>query len=176
MPLTAYDVSIAVFVRGLTSLKTVLHKTEQHAASHGATEAEWLGAKLATDMHHLASQVHWAAQGPVLAAARMVGATPATWPDDAKSFSDLQQRLDGAITQLQAVSPEELEGGLERTIHIDNPRGPVVMTFTGQQFLTEFAIPGFYFHLTCAYAIVRNRGVDVRKADYLGNLTARVSG
>jgi hypothetical protein len=167
MPLTAYDASIALFVRGLTGLKAVLQKTEQHAVSHGLTEAELLGAQLASDMHNLATQVHWAAQGPVLATARLVGATPVTWADDAKSFSELQRRLDNAIVQLQAVSPEELEASLGRTIDAEDRR-PAPTSFLGQQYLTAYTIPTFYFHLTCAYAIVRHRGVDVNKGDYLG--------
>jgi len=41
--------------------------------------------------------------------------------------------------------------------------------FNGLQYLLGFAYPNFYFHVTTAYAILRANGVDIGKADYLGN-------
>ena len=63
-------------------------------------------------------------------------------------------------------TPEELEAGLERTIDVAH-RGTSVM-FTGTEFLVQFAVPNFYFHLTAAYAILRSQGVQVTKGDFLG--------
>ncbi|UQA57864.1 DUF1993 family protein [Polyangium aurulentum] len=48
-------------------------------------------------------------------------------------------RLDATIAYLRAVAPSELEAGLDRTIVIENRRGSA--SFTGDQFLLEFAIP-----------------------------------
>ena len=38
----------------------------------------------------------------------------------------------------------------------------------GADYLNHFVLPNFYFHLTAAYAAVRNFGVDVGKRDFLG--------
>src|SRR6185312_14252967 len=38
----------------------------------------------------------------------------------------------------------------------------------GGDYLNHFVLPNFYFHLTAAYAVVRNFGVDVGKRDFLG--------
>ena len=36
-------------------------------------------------------------------------------------------------------------------------------------YLLGFALPNFYFHLVTAYNILRHNGVEIGKADYLGN-------
>jgi hypothetical protein len=42
---------------------------------------------------------------------------------------------------------------------------------TGADYFIEHAQPNFFFHLTTAYAILRQHGVSVGKRDYLGTLT-----
>ena len=42
-------------------------------------------------------------------------------------------------------------------------------SFTGQDYLLGFALPNFHFHLVTAYNILRHNGIEIGKADYLGN-------
>ena len=42
-------------------------------------------------------------------------------------------------------------------------RGP-----SGDDYMLKFAIPNFFFHVTTTHDILRNQGVAVGKADYLG--------
>ena len=67
MLLSACDLSVAVFVRGLTNLKSMLMKGEAHASASGMDPAELTDAQLAPGMYGLAVQVHWAAEGARLA-------------------------------------------------------------------------------------------------------------
>ena len=49
------------------------------------------------------------------------------------------------------------------------PLGPNnSMTLKGQQFLSGFSFPNFYFHAAIAHGILRHSGVDVGKRDFLG--------
>jgi hypothetical protein len=41
---------------------------------------------------------------------------------------------------------------------------------TGFEYLTQFALPNFYFHTTTAYAILRHSGVELGKGDFIGAL------
>jgi hypothetical protein len=166
MALTAYDLSAGLFVRGLANLKRTLTKGEAHAAASGMAPADLLHAQLASDMNSLTVQVHWAAEGAKLAIARLVGVAPRVSANDATSFADLQRRIDTTIAYLSALAPLTLEPGLERVIEIEHRGGS--RTFTGGQFLLEFAIPNFFFHVTTAYAILRHHGVELTKADFLG--------
>jgi hypothetical protein len=163
-------------------LKTQLTKAEAHAAANGSGEAALLNAQLAAEervrgvasdapndlhMYTLAAQVHWAAEGAKLAIARLLGASPVPAANDAKSFADLHQRLDATIAYLRAIAPSDLEAGLDRVVVIEHRRGS--MRSSGGQFLIAFAIPHFFYHLTSAYGILRNQGVQLTMGDFLGN-------
>ncbi|MEP7120055.1 MAG: DUF1993 domain-containing protein [Byssovorax sp.] len=162
----AFDLSVGVFVRGLTNLKVQLTKGEAHASSTGADPGSLLTAKLADDMYNLAVQVQWAGEGPKIAVHRLLGVASAPPAQEAKSFDELHERLDAVIADLGAVDPAALEAGLDRTIEM--PHRGATKVYRGDQFLTEFAIPGFFFHLTTAYAILRHQGVPLRKGDFMG--------
>jgi len=181
LSLNSYDVSAGLFIRGLTNLKMQLIKAQKHAVSSGKDEATLLEAQLATfghtpsvsyaptdlHMYTLAAQVHWAAEGAKLAISNLLGAqlTPAT--NNAKSFADLQQHIDITIEYFQDIAPGDIESGLDRTIVIKHPRGST--SSSGRQFLTAFAIPHFFYHVTAAYGILRNQGVQLTMSDFLGN-------
>lgn len=182
MSLNTYDLSAGLFIRGLTNLKTQLTKGEAHAAASGIGEAALLDARLAadaqvrgvagatpTDLHTytLAAQVHWASEGARLALARLSGASRVPATNEATSFSHLYQRLDETIAYLREIEPSDLEGGLDRTIVVEHRRGS--MRSSGSQFLVAFAIPHFFYHVTSAYNILRNQGVQLTMGDFLGN-------
>ena len=168
MPVNAHDLSVAFFVRGLTNLKSVLRKGEAHAAATGRDPVELLRAQLAPDMHPLAAQVHWAGEGAKLAVDRLVGVSTKPRADDAKSFAELHERVDATVAYLGTVAPADLEAGLARTIEVEHRGGS--MRFVGEQFLLQLAIPGFFFHVTMAYAVLRQEGVAVTKGDFMGAL------
>ena len=42
------------------------------------------------------------------------------------------------------------------------------MRFKGQQYLVNFVLPNFYFHVTTAYNILRHCGLPIGKRDFLG--------
>lgn len=164
--LAAIDVSVAVFVRGLNNLQAVLRKGEAYAIERGIDPSTLLEARLAADMHSVSVQAHWAAEGAKLAVARLLGVAPAPLPDDARTFAALLDRLDAAIASLAAVDADALEAGLARTIEVPLRGG--VQAYRGDRFLTEFAVPGFFFHVTTAYAILRREGVPLTKGDFMG--------
>jgi uncharacterized protein len=157
--LQAFDVSAAVFVRGLTNLKTILTKGEAHGAK--------VTASLVEGMQDLAAHVHWASEGSKVALDRVLGLSqgPAA-AASAKTFADLHASIDGAIAYLEALDPAALEAGLDRAIEL--PLRGRTKSFRGDRFLIEFALPNFFFHLTLAYAILRNEGVPLEKVDFMG--------
>ena len=157
--LQAFDVSAAVFVRGLTNLKTVLQKGEAHGSS--------VTASLVDGMQDLAAQVHWASEGSKLALDRLLGLSqaPAAAPS-ATTFADLHATIDRTIAYLERIDPVALEASLERAIEL--PMRGRTKSFRGDRFLIEFALPNFFFHLTLAYAILRRAGVPLEKGDFMG--------
>ncbi len=53
----------------------------------------------------------------------------------------------------------------ERTVQMKAGVGTV--NLTASQYLTRFALPNFYFHITTAYDILGHNGVVLGKRDYL---------
>ena len=39
----------------------------------------------------------------------------------------------------------------------------------GKDYLLNWVLPNFYFHVTTAYNILRHNGVEVGKKDYIGS-------
>ena len=48
--------------------------------------------------------------------------------------------------------------------------GPEPMQFTGASYVSNFALPNFFFHVTTAYNILRANGVVIGKRDFLGKM------
>ena len=99
-------------------------------------------------------------------AARLAGIETPSFPDDEITFADLKARIDKTIAFLQEVRPEQLEGSESRTVELKLRMGPV--TFDGKSYLLGFALPNFFFHVTTAYDILRHKGVQIGKTDFLG--------
>src|SRR6266705_2385377 len=67
-----------------------------------------------------------------------------------------------------------------RLVGVEAPRfednevtmGSGTVSLTASQYLTRFALPNFYFHVTTAYDILRHNGVALGKRDYIGNMTS----
>lgn len=157
--LQAFDVSAAMFVRGLVNLKTVLAKGEAHGILPTATLYE--------GMQDVAAQVHWASEGSKMALDRLLGTSPAGPPAaPAKTYAELYTSIDGAIAYLEALDPAALEAALARTVEM--PIRGRSKAYRGDRFFLEFALPNFFFHLTLVYAILRCEGVPLEKGDFMG--------
>ena len=160
MSISMYRASIPVFVRGLRNLSAILKKGE----SQGDALVE---ARLAPDMLTLAGQIQRASDSSKGAAARLAGISAPSLPDEEKTFADLQARIQKTIDFLESVKPAQVDGSEQKKIELK--AGPNELKFTGLDYLLGFALPNFFFHVTTAYDILRAKGVQVGKMDYLGS-------
>jgi hypothetical protein len=90
-------------------------------------------------------------------------------PDTEQSFAELRDRCDRTIAYLQGFDAGSLQGSEDREVVIKFPNGQGYR-FAGAQYLAGFALPNFFFHVTTAYAILRNAGVSLGKPDFLQHL------
>lgn len=156
-----YDVSIPIFIRALRNLDHVLEK----AAASGIDEQALVGARLIEDMLPLAKQVQIASDTARFAAVRVGQAEPLPMADDETTIAELRDRVSRTIAYLQAVEPGLFDDRETAEVILKLPNGE--MTFTGLSYLTDFALPNFFFHATTAYALLRMKGVEVGKMDFL---------
>ena len=168
MTISMYQASVPVFLNMLDSLSHLLRKAEAHAAEKSMDPATVITARLAPDMYPLSAQVQIATDHAKGAPSRLAGRDAPKFEDNESTFAELQARIDKTRDYLKSFAPADIDGSEERPIVLKLRQGE--RTFTGAQYLLHFAMVNFYFHVTTAYAILRNRGVALGKRDYLGTL------
>ena len=162
-----YDSVVPAYLQMLGSLSASLTKAEAYAATKNIEPAALLGTRLFPDMLPLSRQVQLACDFATKGAARLSGSEVPSVPDTETTFPELQQRIAKTVDYLKAFKPSQFDGGEAREITF--PTGPgKTTTLTGQQFLTTFSLPSFYFHVTTAHGILRMSGLEVGKRDFLG--------
>jgi hypothetical protein len=162
-----FHASIPVFTRQLTSLSAILHKAEAHAAARKIDPSVFVNARLAPDMFPLSRQVQSATDSAKGCGARLAGAEVPRYEDTESTFPELQVRIGKTVAFLQGLGPDLIAGSEDRAIVL-KLRGKEV-SFSGQNYLLNFALPNFFFHAVTAYDILRHNGVEVGKQDFLGN-------
>jgi hypothetical protein len=162
-----HSASVPVFVRMLDNLLKWLDKAEAHAKARKFDPDGYLGLRLAPDMLPFARQIQIATDHVKGCTARLAGMEPPKWADDEKTLGELRARIQKAIDYAQSIPAEKLAGSDAREIAV--PAGPGrTLTFPGEVFLKHFSLPNFFFHVTMAYALLRQGGVELGKMDYLG--------
>jgi hypothetical protein len=160
-----YDASVPVFVHFLKSLSAILRKAEAHCAARKIDPAVMLGLRLSPDMFPLTRQVQIASDAAKGAGARLSGNAVPGYPDEEKTFEELQQRIAKTIAFLEGLDARQFEGSETRQISLK--AGGRELSFPGGAYLETWAKPNFFFHVTTAYAILRHAGVELGKSDFL---------
>lgn len=166
MSFTIYDASIPPIIRTLQNLSKILDKAVAQAKAQDKDLNGLLEARLAPDMHPFTRQIQIASDTAKGCGARLAGIEPPAMPDTETSFPELQARIAKTIDFLNGVKPEQLAGAEDREVTLKFPGGE--MKFSGRDFLTGFALPNFYFHVTTAYGLLRHKGIEIGKRDFLG--------
>jgi hypothetical protein len=161
-----YDVSIPPLLRGLTNMSAILDKAAAHAAAKKFDSIALAQARLFPDMHPLARQVQIACDTAKGAAGRLAGIEVPKHEDKETTLPELKARIAKTVDFLKTVTPAQLAGDEARGIEIKFPNG--AWKFTAIGYLTDFALPNFYFHVSMVYALLRKGGVEIGKSDFLG--------
>jgi hypothetical protein len=166
MALSMYQASVPVFRRALTNLSAILDKGAASAAQRKIDFSVLLNMRLAPDMFPLVRQVQGASDNAKGAAARLAAIDPPKFPDTETTHEELKARVARTLDFLASLQPAQIDGSEQREITLLLGTGPI--TFTGQDYLLNFALPNFFFHVTTAYDILRHAGVEIGKRDFLG--------
>jgi hypothetical protein len=170
MALSLYDVSIPAYLHMLRNLAALLDKAEAHARATGSDVGGYLGARLAPDMHPFTNQIQLASDAAKGGAARMAGVAPPSFPDTEATWPELKERVAKTIAFVEGIKREQVDGREDATIELPLPGR--TMTFTARDFLLQFSLPNFFFHVVTAYGLLRKEGVPLGKMDYLAGAQA----
>ncbi len=167
MSFALFDAAIPVFQQTLKSLSGILAKADAHVHEHKQDEAALLNARLAPDMFEFKRQIQIACDHAKGASARLAGVDVPRFADNETSIAELQLRIQNTLDFMATLSPAQFADAAERDIELVFPWA--TYNFKGGRYLTYWALPNFFFHATTAYNILRQQGVVLGKADFLGH-------
>lgn len=166
MAFDIYAASVPVYANMLRNMRNWLDK----AAAEGDAAA-LMEARLAPDMKPLAAQYQFATDTSRFAIGRLTGLDAPSFADDESDFAQLQARIDRTVAWIEGVDPAAFADAETRSVELRFPNG-AGYGFQGAGYLTGFALPNFFFHVTTAYAILRHSGIALGKPDFLAHLGA----
>ena len=154
------DQILPVYDQMLGTLAGLVDKAEAHNPS-----GKILSARIAEDMFPLATQIRFLANMPGESLARIAGLAFASREEDpadvgeARAFVNEARALVAAARDRSFLAPDD-------PVELALPNG---MTFdlTAEQYVRDWALPQFYFHLVTAYAVLRAHGLAIGKPDYV---------
>jgi len=163
---THYEFSVPQLRRGFGILSAYLAAAKRHVEATGLPESDVLQARLAPDMLSFTAQFQRASDKAKNGVARLAQVEAPGFADVEQSFAELEQRIRGTLDFIDLVDPAKFEAAGQRQVELRFRS--ISGSMTGHTYLTQVLMPDFYFHVATAHAILRNLGVAIGKADYLG--------
>jgi len=170
MAFSMFTASVPICLQQLGALSNIIDKAAAHCAEKKYDEAALLSDRLFPDMFTLARQIRQATDFGRNTPGRLAGVVPTDFAaTDDTSFAQAKERTQKSIAFVKTLKPEQIEGTEDK--EISWTAGQRTMSFKGQTYLLHFALPNFFFFVTTAYDILRHRGVELGKRDFLGPLS-----
>lgn len=178
--MTLPDILTPTYVQMLSALSAWLVKAEAQRPGDGAEAL--LAARLAPDMFSLSTQIRFACVQAQEGVFRLRGqdlpGSVAVLLDEGRNaaerpgtIADARARIAETVAVVEAAAADAPAVDQATPIAHALPQG-MVFDLTAEQYARDWAIPQFYFHVITAYAILRTRGVELGKADYVAHMFA----
>ena len=172
--MTLSDLLLPTYTQMLGTMSAWFDKAE---AARGDAAVSLLAARLAPDMFPLSTQIRFAC---VQAQEGMYRLKAASFPPSIETLLDegrnggghpgtlieAKARIAEAVAIVETLAAEPIDEDEKRLIAHDLPTG-MIFDLTAEQYVRDWTIPQFYFHVMTAYAILRNQGIALGKADYV---------
>lgn len=139
-------------------------------AQQQVPEAELLDSRLAPDMFPLAKQLDFVTAQMLQPLRRLTG-QPLEDPAPATEgqLHAYRDRLVSTMALVEAAREAAASADPAAMIVLDLPNG-MIFELNAADYVRDWAVPQFYFHVMTAYAILRMRGVPIGKADFVPHM------
>jgi hypothetical protein len=172
LPMPAFDQqaadTIAHMVKNLRNLDRWLERATEHATTRKFEVDVLLSSRLAPDAFALVRQIQSVCDTAKLTGARLASIEAPVHPDTETTVTQLRERIANVAGWLEGLGTAAFAGAGDRKISTGWMRGKAM---TAPDYLFQFALPNFFFHLVTAYSILRHNGVELGKMDYIGGAT-----
>jgi uncharacterized protein len=153
--------------KSLGQLRSILKKAQAFNEQKKIQPEVLLQSRLAPDQFPLFRQVQIACDTAKLGAARLTGLQAPVHDDSQTDWPDLFSRVDETISFLRSITRSQFGAFSAARVTLPWWNGKEVK---GPDYLVQFMVPNFYFHMMTAYSILRKNGLDIGKNDYLGEM------
>lgn len=165
--MTAQD-GMILFTKYLRSIERWIDKAQSSARERSFDPDVLAQARLAPDQFAFSGHVQAACDAAKFGAAKLAGLEPPSHPDTEKTLEELRARLHTCLAYLETFTDASFAGSEERVCSHSGMRGK---SMRGADYIREWAVPNFLFHVIHTYAILRHNGVPLSKIDFLVPLT-----
>ena len=165
-----YDLTVPQLMKMLRNLDGWLAAAIAHADKKKFDVQHLIKYRLAPDQFAFDRQVQSACDNAKFIAGRLAGKDWPAHPDTETTFDQLRARIAAVLGYLEGFKPEDFAGAEDRRISLPWLDGKWMR---GDEYVTQFALANFYFHITTAYAILRHNGVELGKRDFIGGVPMR---
>jgi uncharacterized protein len=163
-----YYLAIRQFARTLKNLDAILGKAVSHAEARKFDVNNFCGSRVFPDMLPFTVQIRIATDMAKAAAASLSGKEAPKFEDNETTVEELRARIRRCVAFLDGFSASDFEKTNEKTlIKVPYPQGKAL---AAEEYLFGRQIPNFFFHVSTAYTLLRQGGVDIGKGDFLGSL------
>jgi hypothetical protein len=163
-----YAASVPVFKKMLGALDAILVKTEKHVTDKKIEPDAFLQARLFPDMLPFTRQVQIACDFAKSVPARLAGVDVPSYEDNEKTFAELHARIAKTLAFAEGIDAAKFTGSEQREIVLRAGTPRERKFGGGEAYLLNYGLPQFFFHVTTSYALLRHNGVEIGKADYMG--------
>jgi hypothetical protein len=168
MAFSMFQASVPVCTQILGAMSGIVDKAAAHCAEKKCDEAWLLTDRLYPDMFPLARQFRQCSDFGRNIPGRLAGGElPSFAATDDTTFAAVKARVEKSLDYVKGFTPAQIDGTEDKDIAWT--QGQRQMSFKGRAYLLHFCLPNFYFHATTAYNILRHRGVELGKRDFLGS-------
>lgn len=162
-----YSLAVLQTNKMLGNINLIMQKAETYATAKKIDPNVFVMDRLAADQFPFVKQIQIATDSAKALAARLAGKEPPKYEDNEKTWAEIKARVQKTRDYLQTFKSDDFIGYEDRVVPISFMPGKAL---NAVEYLHEMAMPNIYFHIATAYSILRMRGVDVGKNDFLGHL------
>jgi len=122
--------------------------------------------RLHPDMFPLLQQARTAIGFTLRATCPLAGREIVSFRDDEVTFASIHAELERTMAYLAAIPDAAFDG--IGAVTVRTTAGFAELEMPGWEYYQMYAVPNFFFHYAMVYAIARQAGVPVGKADFDG--------
>lgn len=153
----------SVFANMLGTLDHLVGKAQEAGMADNV-----LAEKLTEDMFPLELQFRVALNQVLLALNQVAGRQIPLEEAPYQSLAEVRDRIAAVRSQIDQVDPVEWANP-DAVVDLTLPNG-VRFLMSSEEDIRDWIMPNFYFHVTMAYALLRNAGLAVGKMDFLPHM------